>query len=135
MNVKGLDTNVIVRFLVQDDQAQWLIADQYIRQASENHQTCLINNIVLCEVVWVLRSRYQISRNHPITILENLLNTDIFIFENPDDIAWAIHQMKLGSADFSDYLIVRINQQYGCDETVSFDAKLGQLSQVKLLGS
>lgn len=133
--MKGLDTNVIVRFLVQDDQAQWLIADQYIRQAVENHQTCLINNIVLCEVVWVLRSRYQISRNHLIAILENLLNTDIFIFENPDDIAWAIHQMKLGNADFSDYLIVRINQQYGCDETVSFDTKLGQLSEVKLLGS
>jgi predicted nucleic-acid-binding protein len=83
----------------------------------------------------VFRSRYQISRDNLINILANLLNTDIFIFENPDDIAWAIHQMKLGNADFYDYLIVRINQQYGCDETVFFDTKLGQLSEVKLLGS
>jgi predicted nucleic-acid-binding protein len=133
--VKGLDTNVIVRFLVRDDEAQWLQADQYINQALENNQPCLINNIVLCEVVWVLRSRYKISRDQLITILENLLNTNIFIFENPDDIAWAIHQMKSGNADFSDYLIVRLNQQSGCNETASFDVKLGQLSQVKLLDS
>ncbi|WP_410244703.1 PIN domain-containing protein [Arthrospira sp. PCC 8006] len=86
-------------------------------------------------MVWVLRSQYKISRDQLITILENLLNTNIFIFENSDDIAWATHQMKLGNADFSDYLIVRINQQAGCDETASFDVKLGQLSQVKLLGS
>jgi predicted nucleic-acid-binding protein len=132
--VKGLDTNVIVRFLVRDDEAQWLQADQYINQAQENHQPCLINNIVLCEVVWVLRSRYKISRNQLITILENLLNTNLFIFENSDDIAWAIDQMKSGNADFSDYLIVRLNQRSGCDETASFDVKLGQLSQVKLLG-
>ncbi|UCJ11582.1 MAG: type II toxin-antitoxin system VapC family toxin [Phormidium sp. PBR-2020] len=133
--MKGLDTNVIVRFLVRDDEAQWLQADQYINKALENHQLCLINNIVLCEVVWVLRSRYKISRDQLITILESLLNTNIFRFENPDDIAWAIHQMKSGNADFSDYLIVRLNQRSGCDETSSFDVKLGQLSQVKLLGS
>ncbi|MGC9526537.1 MAG: PIN domain-containing protein [Limnospira sp.] len=133
--MKGLDTNVIVRFLVRDDESQWQQADRYLNQALENHQPCLINNIVLCEVVWVLRSQYKISRDQLITILENLLNTNIFIFENSDDIPWAIHQMKLGKADFSDYLIVRINQQAGCDETASFDVKLGQLSQVNRLGS
>ncbi len=133
--MKGLDTNVIVRFLVRDDESQWLIANQYINQALETNQTCLINNIVLCEVVWVLRSRYKIDREQLITILENLLNTDIFRFENSDDIAWAIHQMKSGNADFSDYLIVRINQKSGCDETASFDVKLGQLPEVKMLGS
>lgn len=86
-------------------------------------------------MVWVLRSRYKIDREQLITILENLLNTDIFRFENSDDIAWAIHQMKSGNADFSDYLIVRINQKSGCDETASFDVKLGQLPEVKMLGS
>lgn len=131
--MKGLDTN-IVRFLVRDDESQWQQADKYINQALENNQPCLINNIVLCEVVWVLRSGYKMKRDQLITILENLLNTNIFTFENSDDIAWAIHQMKSGNADFSDYLIVRQNQQAGCDETASFDVKLGQLSQVKLLG-
>ena len=131
--MKGLDTNVIIRFLVRDDESQWQQADQYINQALENHQPCLINNIVLCEVVWVLRSRYKISRDQIIAILENLLNTNIFVFENPDQITWAINQMKSGNADFSDYLIVRQNQQSGCDETASFDVKLGQLPQVKLL--
>lgn len=117
--MKGLDTNVIVRFLVRDDESQWQQADQYINQALENNQLCLINNIVICEVVWVLRSRYKIKRDQLITILENLLNTNIFMFENHDDIAWAIYQMKLGNADFSDYLIVPQNQQGGCDETAS----------------
>ncbi|WP_232251335.1 PIN domain-containing protein [Oscillatoria acuminata] len=120
---------------MRDDESQWLKADQYINQALDTDELCLINNIVLCEVVWVLRSRYKLSRQKLIAILENLLNTNFFIFENREAIEWAVDPIKSGNADFSDYLIVRINQIAGCDETASFDIKLGQLPEVKRLDS
>lgn len=129
--MKGLDTNVIVRFLVRDDEQQWELAEQYINEAKE---ACLINNIVLCEVVWVLRASYKLSREQLIDTLEKMLKTNIFVFENREAIEWAIGQMKSGRADFSDYLITRLNQLAGCKETASFDAKLGQLEGIKLLG-
>ena len=131
--MKGLDTNVIVRFLVRDDETQWQIANQYIEQALQENEPCLINNIVLCEVAWVLRSRYKLNRETLITTLENLFNANLFVFENREAISWSIQQMKIGNADFSDYLITRINQLSGCHETASFDVKLGQSEGVKLL--
>ena len=131
--MKGLDTNVVVRFLVRDDEQQWQIADRYINEALQANEPCLINNIVLCEVVWVLRSRYKLSREKLIDTLENILKANIFVFENREAIEWAIGQMKSGNADFSDYLITRLNQLAGCEETASFDAKLGQVEGVKLL--
>jgi predicted nucleic-acid-binding protein len=68
--LKGLDTNVVLRFLVRDDEQQWQIADQYINKALQANESCLINNIVLCEVVWVLRSRYKLSREKLILVLK-----------------------------------------------------------------
>lgn len=64
-----------------------------------------------------------------------MLKVKRFAFENREAIEWAIGQMKFGSADFSDYLIARLNQLAGCEETASFDAKLGQLEGIKQLGS
>ncbi|MFB2982324.1 PIN domain-containing protein [Microseira sp. BLCC-F43] len=131
--MKGLDTNVVLRFLVRDDEQQWQIADRYINEALQANEPCLINNIVLCEVVWVLRSRYKLSREKLIDTLENILKGNIFVFENREAIEWVIGQMKSGNADFSDYLITRTNQIAGCQETASFDTKLGQVEGVKLL--
>jgi predicted nucleic-acid-binding protein len=131
--LKGLDTNVVLRFLVRDDEQQWQIADRYINEALQANEPCLINNIVLCEVVWVLRSRYKLSREKLIDTLENILKGNIFVFENREAIEWVIGQMKSGNADFSDYLITRTNQIAGCQETASFDTKLGQVEGVKLL--
>jgi predicted nucleic-acid-binding protein len=100
--LKGLDTNVVVRFLVRDDEQQWQIADRYINEALQANEPCLINNIVLCEVVWVLRSRYKLSREKLIETLENILKGNIFVFENREAIEWVIGQMKSGNADFYD---------------------------------
>lgn len=131
--MKGLDTNVLVRFLVRDDEQQWQIADLYINQALQSNEPCLINNIVLCEVVWVLRTSYKLSREKLIDTLEKILRANIFVFENREAVEWAIGQMKSGKADFSDYLITRLNQLAGCQETASFDTKLSQLEGIKLL--
>jgi predicted nucleic-acid-binding protein len=51
--VRGLDTNVLVRYLTRDDEQQWQRAEQYINAALAAEETCFISNIVLCELVWV----------------------------------------------------------------------------------
>jgi predicted nucleic-acid-binding protein len=122
--VKGLDTNVLVRYLVQDDLEQWQLAEQYIKKAKANGESCFINNIVLCELVWVLGTSYKLTRDEIIDILEKILRTNTFEFENKVAAWWFVQQMKKGKADFSEYLIGKLNQQAGCTETASFDAKL-----------
>ncbi|BAU15893.1 hypothetical protein LEP3755_64590 (plasmid) [Leptolyngbya sp. NIES-3755] len=129
----GLDTNVLVRYLTRDDEEQWRIVNDLISEATEAGETCFINNIVLCELIWVLRSRYKVSRSDLIDTLERLLRVSTFIFEDKLAVQRAVLQMKQGNADFSDYLIVELNQQQECTETVTFDAKLRGLEQIRSL--
>jgi predicted nucleic-acid-binding protein len=122
--MKGLDTNVIVRYLVRDDLEQWKLADEYIKQVKADGDVCFINNIVLCELVWVLKSSYKLKRNEIIDVLGKILRTNIFDFENREAAWWALQQMENDKADFSDYFITKINLDAGCSETVTFDEKL-----------
>ncbi|MBD2430253.1 MULTISPECIES: PIN domain-containing protein [Fischerella] len=130
---KGLDTNVIVRYLVRDDLEQWKLADEYIKQVKASGETCFINNIVLCELVWVLKTSYKLSRIEITDVIEKILKTDAFDFENREAALWSLQQMKKGKADFSDYLIGKLNEQAGCSETVTFDAKLQGTQGIRLL--
>jgi predicted nucleic-acid-binding protein len=132
--LKGLDTNVLVRYLTKDDLPQWHIADRLINDIVAASETCLINNIVLCELVWVLKSAYKLSREEITGILEKILQGSAFDFEDRKAALWAVQQMKAGNADFADYLIGKINQQAGCTETVTFDAKLKSSDGFKHIG-
>ncbi len=130
--MKGLDTNVLVRYLVRDDLEQWKLADEYIKQVKGDGDVCFINNIVLCELVWVLKSSYKLSRNEIIDVLGKILRTNIFEFENREAAWWGLQQMENGKADFSDYFIAKINLDAGCSETVTFDAKLKGTEAIRL---
>ncbi|MEM9214403.1 MAG: type II toxin-antitoxin system VapC family toxin [Cyanobacteria bacterium P01_F01_bin.150] len=117
----GLDTNILVRYLTRDDEQQWQQADQLIQQ----NQPCFISNIVLCELVWVLRgNNYRFQKVEIISVLEAMLHSAAFAFENRSTADQALQRYKQGKADFSDYLIGAISKQIGCTETASFDRKL-----------
>ena len=117
----GLDTNILIRYLTKDDEAQFQKAVEIIRE----NQPCFIANIVLCELVWVLRGQlYKFSKDEIINTLEAMLNSSVFEFENPSAVYQAIERTKQGRADFSDYLIGAIARQKGCTETITFDKKL-----------
>ncbi len=117
----GLDTNVLVRYLTRDDESQWQQASEVI----ESGQLCFIANIVLCELVWVLRGNpYKFGREKILSALEMILQSPTFEFENRSAVYQALQRAKQGRADFWDYLIGAIAQQAGCQETVSFDRKL-----------
>lgn len=131
--MRGLDTNILARCLTKDDQAQWQLASNYLEAIQANDEICLINNIVLCEVVWVLRSVYKFSKPDILKSLGKIIAGDLFTFENELVVQRAIEQFREGNADFSDYLIGQINQRSGCTETATFDQKLKNASGFRLL--
>ena len=117
----ALDTNILVRYLTKDDEKQWQQAVTLIKE----NQPCLITNIVICELIWVLRrGNYGFRKDEIINTLEAMLHSSAFEFENLSIVYRALQRYKQGRADFSDYLIGAIASQTGCIETVSFDRKL-----------
>ncbi len=117
----GLDTNVLVRYLTKDDEAQWRQAVEIINHAD----SCFISNIVLCELVWVLRGKsYQYSLAEILDTLELMLQSGKFEFVNRTVVYQAIKMTRLGKADFADYLIGAVNHSYQCSKIVTFDRKL-----------
>jgi predicted nucleic-acid-binding protein len=117
----GLDTNLLVRYLTKDDERQWQQAVSIIQQ----NQPCFITNIVLCELVWVLKgAKYGFRKDEIINVLEAILHSAAFEFENRSTIDQALQRYKQGKADFSDYLIGAVARQVGCTETISFDGQL-----------
>lgn len=117
----GVDTNLLVRYLTKDDEQQWQSATSILQSG----ETCFIPNIVLCELVWVLRGKpYQYPKADILSTLEAMLQTPVFEYENRPLVYQALQRTKQGKADFSDYLIGAICQQAGCEQTATFDRKL-----------
>jgi len=119
----GLDTNILVRYLAQDDAKQSAIVTKLIENDYDKEDFCFINHIVLCELVWVLQRAYKIEKVQIIEIIEQLLHTSQFKCQSPDIIWKALKNYKKGSADFADYLTGAINDENGCEFTLSFDKK------------
>jgi len=103
--MKGLDTNVLVRFLVRDDEAQFARAERLIREISAAGDEARIDAIVLCELVWVLRSGYGRRRSEIATALEALLDAVPFAIDERDLVRQAAVRFRTGKGDFADYLI------------------------------
>ena len=117
----GLDTNVLVRYLTQDDQKQWEKASEII----ERGEPCFICNVVLCELIWVLRGKpYEFNKQEISNTLEMMLQCPVFVWETRAVAYQALRRFQQGKADFSDYLIGAIAQYSACVITATFDQKL-----------
>ena len=120
----GIDTNVLVRYLVWDDEQQARKAERYIEQAIKTDKKCFINLVVLCELVWVLEAAYKFKRDEISRVIDMMLKTKQFEIEKRDVVKRALKEYKEGRADFADYLIGLVNSEYGCNTTVTLDRKL-----------
>jgi predicted nucleic-acid-binding protein len=119
--VIGLDTNVLVRYLVEDDSAQSSKAAHLIETRCTEDAPGFVNRVVLCELVWVLESAYDYPRATVAATLESLLRT-AELEVDAADAAWpALTAYRGGDVDFSDALIGRLNRNAGCDGTATFD--------------
>jgi predicted nucleic-acid-binding protein len=123
--VRGLDTNVLVRFLTADDPLQSETSRRLIDGAEATGERLHLSALVLAELVWVLRgSRYALSRSEVADILDDLLDTAVFEIQDRDHVRAATSAFRRGPADFSDYLIGEADRKAGCTETLTFDRRL-----------
>src|SRR3990172_6248268 len=116
--MKGVDTNVLIVYLVADDETQAAKAKRYIKST-----TIYVNCIVLCEIVWVLESAYGYDKEEIVSLLERLLSTHEIEVEDADIAQAALHDYRRSGAGFTDCLIGQRNATHGCVETGSFDKR------------
>ncbi|MBX3303391.1 MAG: type II toxin-antitoxin system VapC family toxin [Nitrospira sp.] len=129
----GVDTNVLVRHLVQDDPRQARVATQVITTQCTRENPGFINRIVLCELVWVLESAYGYSKETIVNVLDKLLRTSQLTIEDAQSAWTAFRMYQRGKTDFSDCLLGSSNRSDGCDSTVTFDQAASKLDGFRLL--
>ena len=122
--MRGFDTNVLVRYLVKDDPAQAVAVDRVIAEAVASDEAVYLNQIVLCEAVWVLGSGYGYERDTVAEAVEKLLLTQQFEVEGRESVWRALGRFRQGRADLADYLIGERNRAAGCGRTSTFDQGL-----------
>ena len=123
----GIDTNVLVRFLVRDDEPQFEKARKLIKREVTAGRRVFVNQLVLMETEWVLRSRYDLPKNQIIAAISGLLETADLQFEDEPIVEEALFIWKDATADFADCLIGAKNRRMGCRATASFDVKATKL--------
>ena len=89
--------------------------------------------MVICELIWVLKKCYKLSKPKTINVIESILEISQFKIENIQIIWQALSDFKKGSADFADYVVSRTNTFYQCEETVTFDKKASKSKGFSLL--
>jgi len=129
----GLDTNVVIRYLVQDDKKQSASATRFIEKTLTTEIPGYINHITLCEIAWVLQRCYGVKKQQLREVIEALLTTKQLIVENVE-ITWkALREYDSNNTDFCDALIDQINKKSGCEHSVTFDKKAAKLPGFDLL--
>ena len=128
----GLDSNVLVRYLTQDDPAQSGKANDLIEAALRSGQALYLNHVVVCETNWVLARAYDYDRVELADVLEKILSAAQFEFEDKNSLWQALAGFRQSGADFADCLIGVKNAGAGCASTLTFDKRAGTLPQFSL---
>jgi len=129
----GLDTNVLIRYLTQDDKVQSSKASRFIEQQLTDKEPGFINYIVLVETVWVLESCYDASKQSLVNIIYQLASTRQIVLQNAEIVLKSLKLYESSNIDYADALLSTINIDNGCTTTVSFDKKAGKVDTFSLL--
>ena len=116
----GLDTNVVVRYIMQDDATQSAKADLLIESLDADNPG-FIALVSVIELVWVLSSCFDLTRDQVAQALEVILRTKQLVVEQADQVVRALRVFGASKADFADCLIERSAAQAGCERTMTFD--------------
>jgi predicted nucleic-acid-binding protein len=122
--VIGLDTNVLVRFLVDDDSEQSGRARALLQKAIDSGTPCFVSDVVLCEMVWVLERSYEIRRFEVARILGHLLRARHLTFTSLERLFAALDTYGVGDGGFADYLIREHSRAEGYEVVATFDRDL-----------
>ena len=127
----GLDTNVILRYLLQDDPKQTRQANEIVDRQLSEQTPGFISLVTVLEIVWVLRSLLKQNPSQIASHLENLLTADSLEVQNEQQVFDAVFALKRGTGDFEDALIGALNAWAGCSHTLTFDRKAAQLPRFR----
>ena len=132
----GLDTNVLVRYLAQDEPKQAALATRLIEQELSAAEPGFISLVVLVEVCWVLKRLYSASGDELLTVVEDLLSMPRFHLDRRDVVAAAVQFMQAvpgSKAGFVDALIAQLAAAQGCSRTVTLDKEAVRSAGMVLL--
>ena len=130
--MRGVDTNILVRYIVADDPEQFRAATRFIEHECSPQEPGFINRVVLAEVVWVLESSYRLPRSAVVSALRMLLDTNQLSIEQAEDARAALRAYEDG-AGFSDSLIAAGNARLGCEYTVTLDRRAAGRNGFRLI--
>ena len=129
----GLDTNVLVRYLAQDDPKQSVRATRLIEKELSAEEPGFLTVIALVETVWVLETCYEATREEIGVVLERLLRVKQVELQEPELVAQAVRRFRAEKGDFADHLLSRLGIARGCSETVTFDKGAVSIEGMRLL--
>ena len=128
----GLDTNVLVRYIMQDDARQSPKASRLIEGLSAD-EPGFVPLVAVVELVWVLTSAYGLDRQQVSSALDALLRSKELVLDRADLVLQAQRRFSTGGADFADALIERIAHDAGCTATMTFDAAAARSGGMTLI--
>ncbi len=130
----ALDTNVLVRYVVQDDEAQLASAKRLIRKCVSAGQTLFVPVTVTLEFEWVLRASFGYAKDEVMQALSSLFSAAELTFESERALEVALHLYRKGSADFADCLHIALVAQAGKLPMWTFDKRAANVSGAQSLG-
>jgi predicted nucleic-acid-binding protein len=122
--VIALDTNVLVRLVLQDDEAQARIAERVLIKARHADESLFVSDLVLCELVWVLTRRVGLARADIAHTIDRILRTELIVVSDIRVLDRALDAYREGKGDFADYLVREQALAADATEVITFDRLL-----------
>ena len=129
----GLDTNILIRYLTQDDPMQSVKANEIFERRLTRTNPGFVSIVVMVEAVWVLDRAYGLPGQEIATAVERLLQVEVLVIENEQEVFTAMLALKQGHGTFVDALIAELGTRAGCTRTLTFDQKAVRLPGFELV--
>ncbi|MGA8872218.1 MAG: type II toxin-antitoxin system VapC family toxin [Candidatus Acidiferrales bacterium] len=128
----GLDTNILIRYLTQDDPIQSAKATEIIERRLTEQNPGFVSVVAMAEIVWVLDRAYGLPDREIVAAIERMLQADVLLVESEQEVFTAMTMLKQGRGSFADALIANLGTRAGCLHTLSFDEKALRLPGFRL---
>lgn len=129
----GLDTNILVRYLTQDDPVQSAKATEILERRLTLKNPGFVSVVAMVETVWVLDRAYGLTAQEIAAAVERMLQVEVLVIENEQEVFRAMVALKQGRGSFADAVIAELGAWAGCTRTLTFDQKALRLPGFQLV--
>ena len=123
----GLDANILIRYLANDDPVQSPQARDLIMRRLSSDEQGFVSLVALAETVWVLRRAHRYGRIDLADAIEHLVQSEVLVVDREEEVFAAMAMLRAGLGEFADALIGLLNQSAGCAHTLTFDRRAARL--------